>query len=345
MTTHAGAIPDWACAHGGALLAAVIRRSPDDFRVTEELGFEPSDDGEHDFLWIEKTAANTAWVARQLARHAGIASRDVGYAGLKDRHAVTQQWFSVRRPQRSGINWEAFAAEGVRILGCRRNARKLRRGAHVANEFRIALRAAGIDEHAVVLRDRIARISQFGVPNYFGPQRFGRDGGNLELAKTLFTGARLARDSRSYALSAARSYLFNAILDKRVRDGTWNRLLIGDLANLDGSGSVFPITALTQQLIERCDELDIHPSGTLWGQGAPLTSSIAAESEATALAADVHLCDGLTGAGIDASSRALRLRVADVEVEFDADTLWLNFRLGRGAFATAVIREVADCAA
>ena len=111
------------------------------FDVTEDLGFDLSDDGEHDFLWIEKRDANTAWVARQLARHAGVSARDVGYAGLKDRQAVTTQWFSIHLPGRSDPDWAALDEPQIQVLECTRNRRKLRRGVHRANRFRLRLRS------------------------------------------------------------------------------------------------------------------------------------------------------------------------------------------------------------
>lgn len=345
MTSTPGAIPHWAHAHGPALCAAEIRRNRDDFQVTEELGFDPSGNGEHDFLWIEKSGANTAWVARQLAGHAGVSSRDVGYAGLKDRHAVTRQWFSVRRPDRTGTDWAAFRADGVRVLQVARNRRKLRRGAHRSNRFRIALRAAGIGELASDLQERVACIRARGVPNYFGPQRFGRDGGNIDLARRLQAGEVLRRDARGHALSAARAYLFNAILERRVRTGAWDRLIRGDIANLDASGSVFPVQQPTPELDERCRALDIHPTATLWGRGAPLLAAEAARLETAVVSAYPGLASAVTDAGVDAASRALRARVEKIECDIRSDVAWLGFRLTRGAFATAVIRELVSSVA
>lgn len=329
-------------AFGPPVITAVIRRSPDDFIVVEEPGFEPSGDGEHDILSIEKTGANTAWVARQLARIAGVAPRDVGYAGLKDRHAVTRQWFSVRRPNRDGTDWQAAAIDGVQILDVSRNARKLRRGAHRGNRFRIALRADGIEAAAAQLQERIADIGRYGVPNYYGEQRFGRDNANIELARQMFGGKRLRRDARGHALSAARSFLFNAILAERVRDETWNRLLPGDLANLDGSGSVFPVDAVTPELETRVLSADIHPTGTLWGDGAPLTRLQAARVETGVAERYPDIAGGLMRARVDAASRALRVPVSELSLAIEPGVAWLSFRLPKGAFATTVLSELAD---
>lgn len=341
QTAIAKPIPDWARAHGEVLIVARIRTEPADFIVTESMDFELSGDGEHDFLWIEKTGANTAWVARQLAAHAGVAAVDVGYAGLKDRHAISSQWFSVRRPSGEGTDWATFAAEGVRIVEIARHHKKLRRGAHRSNSFRIALRSPDIEACRDQIRSRLELIEKQGVPNYFGEQRFGRDGGNIELAEAVFAGRRVKRDKRSIAISSARSLLFNHILEARVRDGTWNQLRVGDLANLDGSGSVFAVDELTADLMERCDTDDVHPTGTLWGDGAPLTSDNVASGECVAVADYKSMTEGLQKARVDASSRALRLPVRDLSVEFGDGALWLEFSLTKGGFATVVLRELA----
>ena len=165
---QASSLPDWSRALGLPLLQAVIRSEPSDFRVKEELAIDLSDDGEHDFLWIEKTSANTQWVADALARHAKVSSRDVGFAGLKDRHAITRQWFSVRRPGRDGTDWSLFSADGVVILEQRQHRRKLKRGAHKGNSFEIVLRGEGIESQQDAVNKRLARIQTDGVPNYFG---------------------------------------------------------------------------------------------------------------------------------------------------------------------------------
>ncbi len=295
------------------MCAARIRSEPGDFQVTEYCDIEFSGDGEHDWLWIEKTGANTTWVADQLARHAGVSSKDVGYSGLKDRHAVTRQWLSVRRPTGDGTDWDALQIEGVAILARHRHQRKLKRGAHQQNAFRIALRDGAIESYSDELVERLQRLAVHGAPNYFGEQRFGRDGGNIALGEAVLAGRRVSRSKRSIGLSAVRSLHFNAELAARVEAGTWNRLLPGDTANLDGSGSVFDVDELTDELTQRCAELDIHPCGTL---------------------------PALEAAGVKASKRPLRMRVHQLAWEFDEDTLWLEFRLGRGSFATSVLREL-----
>lgn len=339
MPTTPGALREWARAHGAPLFAATIRDRPSDFQVAENLGFEFSGSGEHDYLWVQKTAANTDWVARQLARHARVRPADVGYAGMKDRHAITRQWFSV--PGRGVADWASFGADGVVILDVRRHHRKLRRGAHTSNAFRIALRTPDVSRMRQRVDERLASIAARGVPNYFGPQRFGHEGANLDLAQRLFAGARLRRDKRSIAISAARSALFNQILSARVADGSWECILPGELVNLDGSGSVFRAAEIDETIERRAAELDLHPTGTLWGLRREISHGDVAALEHDATNASADLRVGLEGLGIKAAHRPLRLRVSDLSWDIEEDALWLDFTLPAGGFATAVLRELA----
>ncbi len=317
---------------------AEIKRTPDEFQVTELLQPSFDDDGEHAWLWVEKTGANTEWVARQLARFAGVGSRDVGYAGLKDRHARTWQWFSVRAPR--DLDWGSAAIEGVRVLECRRQRRKLRRGAHRGNRFRIVVHMHGTGVARRELDDRLLLVRRTGVPNYFGEQRFGHDGANLQLAEDWCNGARLPRQKRGIAISAARAAIFNAILDRRVADASWNRIVDGERANLDGSGSVFSVERADDELQRRCDDFDIHPTGTLWGHDAPLTGGTLAELERHAAARHESLAKALEAGGVDAASRALRLAVRGLEWSLRDSALTLEFELAKGGYATTVIDQL-----
>jgi tRNA pseudouridine13 synthase len=339
MPDRTPTLPDWQRAFGEPCLCGDLRSDPRDFIVVEELGFEPDGEGEHDYLWLEKTASNTAWVAEQLAAFAGIPVRDVGYAGMKDRHAVTRQWFSVRRPRGAPAEWTGLRIDGLTVLRVSRNRRKLRRGAHRGNRFHIVLR--NTEPLSGDPGARLADLARLGVPNYFAEQRFGRDAGNLQLASRLFAGARLPRQRRGLALSAARSLLFNAVLERRVRLGTWNQLLPGDCANLDGSGSVFPVDCVDDDLRLRASELDLHATGPLWGRGALLTTGDVASLEQEVAAVMALESAGLEKHGLEQARRALRLSVRELEWSMEGRTLELDFRLTRGAFATAVLRELA----
>ena len=323
-------LPDWPRAYSAPLGTAVIRSKPEDFDVTEELGYEFDGEGEHDFLYVEKTGANTEWVSRQLAEFAAVPAKDIGYSGLKDRNAVTRQWFSVPRWQKP--DWSDVKIEGVSILDTQRHSRKLRRGAHRSNCFKIVLRDLSEDFDVLGIEERLRLIAQQGVPNYFGPQRFGRGGANLGLADAWSAGKRLPRHKRSMAISSARSFIFNEQLQQRVLGKTWNQILAGDVVNLDGTGSIFEVDAVDAKLLQRCSEMDIHPSGVLWGDGA--VANIAPAGRENWLVA-------LTKARLKISHRSFRLRVDDLHWTIGEASLALQFKLGRGAFATSVLREIA----
>ena len=226
-----------------------------------------------------------------------------------------------------------MSIEGAKVLDVQRHSKKLRRGAHKANHFKIVLRPSkqgsepfckqkGSDPFSEKLR----LISEQGVPNYYGEQRFGRDGANIQLADSWAAGKRLPRHKRSIAISSARSFLFNEYLHRRVVDGTWNRILPGDLANLDGTGSVFGVDEVDDDIKRRCDEMDLHPAAELAGDG----SSCGHESWQRAF----------DKGRVKPGSRSLRLNVRDLQVEFGPEQVVLAFTLGRGAFATAVLREL-----
>jgi tRNA pseudouridine13 synthase len=171
-------------------------------------------------------------------------------------------------------------------------------------------------------------------------QRFGRDGGNLaRIADGL---SQLRPPERGFVLSAARSLVFNTVLAQRVVDGSWQRLEAGDIANLDGRGSVFPVDVLDDTLTARCEALDIHPTGPLWGSGEPGTRGRAYEIEMRAAAELPAPCALVAEAGAEQERRALRLAVLDLSGDYDSDTLTLRFRLTRGSFATTVLREIVD---
>lgn len=337
-TRHIAAL---AYAYGAPLGSGRIRVQPEDFVVREHLGFEASGDGEHLLLNVRKRGANSKWVARQIASRAGVRVREVGLAGLKDRHAVTEQSFTVPALKTTPESWLEFSGEGFQVIAAARQRRKLRRGAHKANDFEIVIRDLDVDRE--LLAARLARIASEGIPNYFGEQRFGHDDHNLKVAEQwLCHGVAPAdRDERSFALSAARSALFNAVLSERVLESTWNRLVPGEVVNLDGSGSVFVSNLPDAALEQRCLELDIHPTGPLCGCGDPRTTGDVLHLEERVLAPWAEWRRGLENLNVEQQRRALRLAVSNLTWEYSPGTLTLRFRLTRGAFATAVIREIA----
>ena len=317
-----------------------LRATPEDFQVREELDFAPDGTGEHVWLWVRKRGANTDWVARQLARRAGVPPGAVSYAGLKDRHAVTEQWFSVHLPGKADPDWSTDPDSDFAVLEAARHSRKLRRGALRGNAFRIVVRE--LDGDPAELAARFERIAATGVPNYFGEQRFGREGGNLERAAAMFEGREKVRDrqQRGLYLSAARSALFNAVLARRVVEGSWNQALPGEVLMLAGSHSIFTMEEADDTIRQRIAAFDLHPTGPLWGVG-DLSSTGAARELETAVATMLpRFCDGLAAAGLKQERRALRLMVQDATLEWpEPGVAVLGFRLPAGAYATTVLRE------
>lgn len=326
-------------AYGTPPLKATLRSVPEDFCVEEILGYEPDGEGEHAFLWVEKREANTDWVARELARFAGVSPANVGYAGLKDRHAVTRQAFTVQLPGKADPDWAAFPHADVKVLSSMRHKRKLKRGALRGNRFVLVLRDVHGDRSRAeeVLRAIVVR----GVPNYFGEQRFGREGGNVAQARAMFAGRRVDREKRSILLSAARSHIFNNVLAKRVERDAWDKPLEGEIWSLAGSRSWFGPEPFDDVLANRLQQGDIHPSGPLWGQGEPPTVAVAGELERAAAAQDPDLAEGLASARMDQERRPLRLVPKDLHWRWlDEATLELRFELPAGAYATVVVREL-----
>jgi tRNA pseudouridine13 synthase len=326
-------------AHGGPPIAGTLRAEAVDFRVDEELGFAPSGAGEHAFLLIEKTGANTEWVARRLAEMAGVAPVAVGYAGLKDRHAITRQNFSVHLPGRPDPDWTAFTIPGVRVLAASRHERKLKRGVHRGNRFRIRVR--DVDGEPEILERRLAVIRERGVPNYFGEQRFGHDAGNVARARELFAGRRMPRAQAGFAISAARSLLFNAVLAARVADGSWDCGLDGEVWMLAGTRSIFGPEPWSVDLARRLAAFDIDPTGPLIGAGELRSTGAVRVIEEQAIAPWHDLAEGLAGAGLAQQRRALRMPVRGLLHEWEGDgSLVVEFFLAAGSFATVVLREL-----
>lgn len=329
-------------AHGVAVLSATIRGVPEDFLVEEIDGFAVSGSGEHLMLVVEKRGMTTPYAAGLIADWAGVGVAAVGYAGMKDRHAVTRQRFSVHLPHRQAPQ-QPPQADGLRLLAQDWHARKLPRGALAGNRFELVLRA--VEGDAATIEARLLVIVAQGVPNYFGSQRFGRDGGNVDKALAMFGGRRVRREERTHLLSAARSALFNRVLAARVADGSWNCGLEGEAWMLDGSRSVFGPEPWDEVLAARLAAFDIHPSAPLWGKGALRTTAAARALEEAALADSTcqRLREGLERAGLAQERRATRLRPQDLAWRWLAgDTLQLSFVLPPGAYATAVLAELGD---
>jgi tRNA pseudouridine13 synthase len=325
-------------AFGSPLGSGLLRAQPDDFVVEEDLGFAPAGTGQHVLLKVRKRDANTQWVARELARIIRCRPMDVGFAGLKDRRAVAVQWFTVPKSAQTLEAWTTVQSPEFEVLEAHAHTRKLPRGALAGNGFVIRVRNVTVTDQQ--LADRVDLITRLGVPNYFGPQRFGRQGSNLTRISAGFRALRMPE--RGFILSAARSLIFNAALAERVRDASWNRLEAGDVANLDGRGSVFAVDAVDETLVERSLRLDIHPTGPMWGRGSLTTKGRVLELESRVGAQFPEPAALVEDAGMDQERRSLRLAVRNLEWTRESDAVVLRFHLMRGSFATTVLRELFD---
>ncbi len=331
-------LPDWPRAFGSDRPAARIRLRPEDFRVVECLPFQASGDGEFVLLQVEKRQLNTLEAAKRLAQHANVDRAAVSYAGMKDRHAVTRQHFSVHLIKRPEPDWSLLNTSELVVLSSQRHHRKLRIGALAGNQFEIVLR----DCDGSLSEQVIEQIAAVGLPNYYGPQRFGRAGTNLQAAAKWLINPRrrIRRDQRSRWLSVARSFLFNEYLALRVDRGDWQQLLQGDVMMLDGSDSVFPSTA-DERLADRLKSGDLHIAGRLWGKGTSLAVAEALALENQVAAEHELWVDGLHRFGVAAAHRALRVIPKAFSVTaIDHGTWRLSFELPAGSFATAVLREL-----
>lgn len=289
----------------------------EDFCVDEELGFTPRGSGEHVYLHVHKRGDNTAWVAKQIALLAGVANMDVGYCGLKDRRAITSQWFSVYLPKGPEPDWTQLNTESMHVAQVTRHTQKLRRGQHASNQFVIRLR----DLSSELADSFIDKVLSEGVPNYFGEQRFGHGGENLNLADELLGGYRKIRNRqrRGLVLSAARSYLFNLVLAERVRLGTWSDVIDGDT----------------------CLEAEGIAEGPLWGRGRSPAEGEALALEAKLLEPWSMWRDAMEHMGLSQDRRALRLVPISPRWSREGSDLVLSFALPPGRYATSLLRELA----
>ncbi len=323
---------------GGAPAAGCFPVLPLDFQVDEILGFEPDGAGQHVLVHIRKQNCNTEWVARRLEKIAGVRQSDIGYAGLKDRHAVTSQWFSVDLAGRPEPDWTQIESEDIHVLRVACHGRKLRRGTLSGNRFVMRVREIRGNHTDIVAR--LEQVKIRGVPNYFGKQRFGSD--NVGRAEAMFTGKQKVRDRhlRGLYLSAARAFLFNKILSRRVVDGTWDQPIDGDAMSLDGSNSYFVVDNIDEATVGRAAARDIHPTGPLWGRGDIATRLTARELELATLDGDGIWRDGLEKFGCIQQRRALRTTASGLDWKLYDDALEVSFQLPAGSYATVLLREI-----
>lgn len=330
-------------AFGPAVLGAQLRTQAEDFQVVELPSFAASGDGEHLLLTVRKRGHNTVQLAKWLAQWAGVGEQAVSYAGQKDRHAVTEQRFSIHLPGQPDPDLASLAIEGVEVVRSERHNRKLQRGALAGNRFTLVLRQV-VGERAAI-EARLSQIAARGLPNWFGEQRFGHGGSNIGQALAMFAGRRVRRDQRSMLLSAARSQLFNQVLGARVLAGNWDSALQGEVWLLNGSRSVFGPEDFTPELARRLADFDIHPSAPLWGEGELRSTGAARALEEAAVSDDIalRLRAGLEKAELRQERRALRLKPDGLGWQWlDEDVLQLRFALPPGCYATALVHELGE---
>ncbi|WP_431286944.1 tRNA pseudouridine(13) synthase TruD [Roseateles chitinivorans] len=315
---HYTTLPLWPNAYPASGASATLKLHNEDFNVTELPLQLPSGEGEHIWLDIEKNGANTAYIALQLADATGVQERDVGYAGLKDRYAITRQWFSIYLPKGETPDLTLLQHPEFKVLSQTRHVKKLRPGDLQGNRFRIVLRDVTGDREAI--EANLKSVAAHGVPNYFGAQRFGHDGGNVEQGRAMLAREIRVRNPKKKGiyLSAVRSFVFNEVLALRIRQGLWGKTLPGDV--MDEAGL---------------------PTGPLWGRGRVSTTDEAQALENGVAQPHATLCDGMEHAGLDQERRSLVASPVDMAWEWpQADQLVITFSLPAGNYATSVLNEI-----
>ena len=318
---------------------ALLKAECADFVVKEQLGYDMSGDGEFVAVKVRKTDCNTLFVGEQLAKFAGISARNMSYAGLKDRKAVTEQWFSLQMPGQPTPDFSQFSLEGVEILDVTRHQRKIRIGSLQGNHFEILLRNA---EETDELKVRLDFLAKNGFPNYFTEQRFGRDGNNLTQALRWANGEIKVKDrnKRSFYLSAARSDMFNLIVSKRIELNLAQQILVGDVLQLNGSHSWFVVDESEDlaQLQQRLAQQDVLLTAPLIGE----EEKSAVDFENEIFAQHQALFALMRQERMKAARRPILMQPQNFQWQFEPNGLRLQFALPAGSYATALIRELVN---
>ena len=318
---------------------ALLKAECADFVVKEQLGYDMSSDGEFVAVKVRKTDCNTLFVGEQLAKFAGISVRNMSYAGLKDRKAVTEQWFSLQMPGQPTPDFSQFSLEGVEILDVTRHQRKIRIGSLQGNHFEILLRNA---EETDELKERLDFLAKNGFPNYFTEQRFGRDGNNLTQALRWASGEIKVKDrhKRSFYLSAARSEIFNLIVAKRIELGLAQQVLNGDILQLNGSHSWFMVDESEDlaQLQQRLAQQDVLLTAPLIGEEEKST----VDFEHEIFTQHQALFSLMRQERMKAARRVILMQPQHFQWQFEPNGLRLQFGLPAGSYATALIRELVN---
>jgi tRNA pseudouridine13 synthase len=334
--------------HGKPESNGLLRSQISDFTVIEVLPFLPCGEGEHLFIHIRKTGANTLFVARELAKYFNVKEQLVSYAGLKDRFAVTEQWFGVHVPGKQEYDLDDLNIEGVEILSYKRHNKKLRTGALLGNRFELILREVTAIK---AFTERWQKIVEQGVPNYFGEQRFGIGGGNIERALSLFAGQKIKdKKKRGIYLSAARSHIFNSVLNERIQQQRFDKVAVGDVLMLAGTQSVFHLDEVDSTIEQRFIDKDLDITATMWGAGELMTSNDPLALEQVIADKNPEFCQGLPRFGLKQERRRIRLTVSDTDLELlsasessireGKNAVKISFFLPPGSYATTVLREL-----
>ncbi|PSU52494.1 tRNA pseudouridine(13) synthase TruD [Photobacterium aphoticum] len=318
-----------------------IKVEPEDFVVKENLGFAFAGTGEHFMVKIRKTGENTKYVVNELAKACGVKSRDVSWAGLKDRHAVTEQWLSVHLPGKADPDLSAFEAEhpGVEVLETARHDKKLRPGDLVGNAFQLRLRDLDQPEEVIA---RLAQIREHGVPNYFGEQRFGHNGNNVTKARAWGNDEFRVRDKskRSFYLSAARSWMFNQVLSARIENNTVRSVMAGDWLESEADPRGMLVATVTDSIQQDVDAGRLSITAPMMGDNALPTTADAQAFEMAIVEQEPALLKLIRDNRMRHERRPLLLKPEQVEWQHDGDTITVSFALPAGCFATAVVREM-----
>jgi tRNA pseudouridine13 synthase len=364
MSANQGPLTGLARLLAPPLLRGVLKQNPSDFRVDEVLGFEPDGMGPHGLFLLEKTGMTTGQLVGALSKITRVSERDIGYCGLKDKHAVTTQWVSLplppKHPPHTDPDWFAALPNGVRVVRWARHRKKIRRGIHQGNRFTLVIHHVTGEDAG--FEQRLAILNLQGFPNYFAEQRFGHQGGNYDLLHKIGAipaeqSAGVSRADRNWGLSTLRAEIFNQCLSQRLAEHSDVRAQVGDLAQLAGSHSRFLVTvdelARTQT---RLAEGDVALTGPLWGEGISPAGGEIGLSEAL-MASQIMAQFGnehgpkywtqhLAAWRVEHDRRLLRAPLSDIYMAWHEAAgmrqLELNFTLDAGAYATALLRELID---
>jgi tRNA pseudouridine13 synthase len=327
-----------------------IKVSPEDFEVEEIPAYEPSGQGDYLFLWVEKRDLGAEYFARQVARRLGLAPGDVGTAGLKDRRAITRQMVSV--PAAAAERLAALDGDGIRVLGVSRHGNKLKPGHLRGNRFRILVRDP--DPAALGgLEALLHRLRGEGLPNFYGPQRFGRDGGTVRLGLALLRKEPPPADAsgrrpnlrspflRKLALSAVQSALFNHYLARRLADGLLRRVLPGDVMAKWPVGGLFVAEDVAREQ-GRFDARETVTAGPIFGRKTFAAAGEAAAREEAVLGEAGLERPAFHGFGklMQGTRRHNLFYLDGLSAAAEPEGVRLTFTLPAGSYATVLLREV-----